>query len=105
MVTAEVVEPLDDGPARPMPGDLTEAPNDWELFVEGSLFGASKVGNPLSRLKSLGLDGIKGPGAWRRPDESRPFASDPMPAVAPAAEPSVAEPAEGPPPDGAGALR
>jgi pilus assembly protein CpaC len=105
MVTAEVVEPLDDGPARPMPGDLTEAPNDWELFVEGSLFGASKVGNPLSRLKSLGLDGITGPGAWRRPDESRPFASDPMPAVAPAAEPSVAEPAEGPPPDGAGALR
>jgi pilus assembly protein CpaC len=92
MVTAEVVEPLDDGPSRPMPGDLTEAPNDWELFVEGSLFGASKVGNPLSRLKSLGLAGITGPGAWRRPDEARPFAADPMPA---------APPSEGPPPDGA----
>ena len=26
MVTAEVVEPLDDGRARPVPGDLTEAP-------------------------------------------------------------------------------
>ena len=101
MVTAELVEPLDDGRERPMPGDLTESPNDWELFVEGSLFGASKVGNPLSRLKTLGLDGIKGPGAWRRPDEARPFAADPMPAAVPAAAP--AEPSEGPPPDGAGA--
>jgi pilus assembly protein CpaC len=105
MVTAELVEPLDDGRSRPMPGDLTESPNDWELFVEGSLFGASKVGNPLSRLKSLGLDGIKGPGAWRRPDEARPFASDPLPAVAPAPEPPAAEPTEGPPPEGAGAPR
>lgn len=105
MVTAELVEPLDDGRARPMPGDLTESPNDWELFVEGSLFGASKVGNPLSRLKSLGLDGIKGPGAWRRPDEARPFASDPMPTAAPAPEASIADPTEGPPPDGAGVPR
>ncbi|MFM9170136.1 MAG: secretion system protein, partial [Phycisphaerales bacterium] len=105
MVTAEVVEPLDDGRARPMPGDLTEAPNDWELFIEGSLYGASKVGNPLSRLKTLGLEGIKGPGAWRRPDEARQVASDPMPAAAPAAEPSAAEPMEGPPPDGAGVPR
>jgi pilus assembly protein CpaC len=100
MVTAEVVEPLDDGRERPMPGDLTESPNDWELFIEGSLFGASKVGNPLSRLKSLGLEGIKGPGAWRRPDEARQVASDPMPAAAPAADPM-----EGPPPDGAGVPR
>jgi pilus assembly protein CpaC len=105
MVTAELVEPVDDGRARPMPGDLTESPNDWELFVEGSLFGASKVGNPLSRLKSLGLDGIKGPGAWRRPDEARPFASDPLPGGAPGPELPAAEPTEGPPPDGAGAPR
>ena len=104
MVTADLIEPIDDGRARPMPGDLTDAPNDWELFVEGSLFGASKVGNPLSRLKSLGLDGIKGPGAWRRPDEARPFASDPMPVPPPAAG-EAAPPAEGPPPDGAGETR
>ena len=102
MVTADLVEPLDDGRERPMPGDLTEAPNDWELFVEGSLFGASKVGNPLSRLKSLGLDGLKGPGAWRRPDEARPFASDPMPSAAPAPDAEGAL-AEDPPPGGAGA--
>jgi pilus assembly protein CpaC len=105
MVTAELVEPLDDGRERPMPGDLTESPNDWELFVEGSLFGASKVGNPLSRLKTLGLDGLKGPGAWRRPDEARPFASDPMPSPVAPAESAAAEPSEGPPPDGAGMPR
>ena len=104
MVTAELIEPMDDGAARPMPGDLTQAPNDWELFVEGSLFGAAKVGNPLSRLKALGLDGIKGPGAWRRPDEARPFASDPMPAAPPAAS-ETAGATEGPPPDGAGMTR
>lgn len=105
MVTAELVEPLDEGRDRPMPGDLTESPNDWELFVEGSLFGASKVGNPLSRLKSLGLDGLKGPGAWRRPDEARPFASDPMPAAEPVSDSATADPTEGPPPDGAGGPR
>ena len=104
MVTAELIEPLDDGSARPMPGDLTQAPDDWELFVEGSLFGAAKVGNPLSRLKALGLDGLKGPGAWRRPDEARPFAADPMPAAS--SDPQDAsEPTEGPPPERAGAPR
>jgi pilus assembly protein CpaC len=81
MVTAEVVEPLYDGMDRPMPGDLHETPNDWELFMKGQLAGAVSVGSPLARLKNLGLEGLRGPGAWRRPDTERVVAADPMPAT------------------------
>ena len=79
MVTANLVEPLYDGMDRPMPGDLHEAPNDWELFMNGQTAGAVAIGSPMARLKSLGLEGIRGPGAWRRPDESRTLAADPLP--------------------------
>jgi pilus assembly protein CpaC len=99
IVTAEIVEPIDDGMSRPVPGDLHKAPTDWELFMDGQIDGAVAVGNPLARLKSLGLQGIKGPGAWRRPDESRVLAADPLPgsdveAAAPAS-PVAAEAAAG----------
>jgi pilus assembly protein CpaC len=81
MVTAELVEPLDDGMDRPMPGDLHQTPNDWELFGEGKLAGATDVGNPLSRLKALGLGSLRGPGAWRRSDDRRVPAADALPPV------------------------
>ena len=89
MVTAEIVEPLDDADDRPLPGDLHQTPNDWELFGEGKLHGATDVGNPLSRLRALGLGSLRGPGAWRRSDDPRspaadvlpPTASDPLPAT------------------------
>ena len=81
MVTAELVEPLDNGSVRPLPGDLHEAPNDWELFMEGSLAGATKAGKPLERLKALGLAGLRGPGALRRPDDARVSAADTYPAT------------------------
>jgi pilus assembly protein CpaC len=81
MVTAELVEPLDDGMDRPMPGDLHQTPNDWELFGEGKLSGATDIGNPLSRLKALGLGSLKGPGAWRRSDDRRVPAADALPPV------------------------
>ena len=84
MVTAELVEPLDDGDARPGPGELHKTPNDWELFMEGKLAGAVDMANPLARLKALGLGGLRGPGAWRRPDEPRVPAADAFP-------PTVAE--------------
>ena len=61
------------------PGDLHEAPNDWELFMNGQTAGAVAIGSPMARLKTLGLEGIRGPGAWRRPDESRTLAADPLP--------------------------
>lgn len=79
IVTADVVEPVDDGMDRPVPGDLHESPNDWELFMGGEIHGEVAVGHPLARLKSLGLSGLKGPGAWRRSDQARVLAADPMP--------------------------
>jgi pilus assembly protein CpaC len=93
MVTAELVEPLDDGDARPGPGELHTTPNDWELFMEGKLAGAVNMANPLARLKTLGLDGLRGPGAWRRPDEPRVPAADafPVASAAPAAEATTTE--------------
>ena len=81
MVTAELVEPLDNGTVRPLPGELHETPNDWELFMEGSLAGATKAGKPLARLKVLGLEGLRGPGALRRPDDPRVSAADVFPAT------------------------
>ena len=91
MVTAEVVEPLYDGMDRPMPGDLHETPNDWELFIKGQLAGAVPVGSPVARLKNLGLEGLRGPGAWRRPDATRVAAADPLPGTdaAPASDASA----------------
>ena len=77
MVTADLVEPLDDGMSRPVPGDLHTAPNDWELFIEGSLNGSVSVGNPAQRLERLGLTGLSGPGAWRRSDDAKSIAADP----------------------------
>ena len=79
IITAELVEPLSDGMQRPVPGALHQAPNDWELFMNGWLSGANDVASPVARLKSLGLRDIKGPGAWRRPDEPRNTAADAMP--------------------------
>ena len=91
MVTAEVVEPLYDGMDRPMPGDLHETPNDWELFIKGQLSGAVPVGSPVARLKNLGLESLRGPGAWRRPDATRVAAADPLPGTdaAPASDASA----------------
>jgi pilus assembly protein CpaC len=90
MVTAEVVEPLYDGMDRPMPGDLYETPNDWELFVKGQISGAVPVGSPVARLKNLGLEGLRGPGAWRRPDATRVAAADPVPSADSANTPTAA---------------
>jgi pilus assembly protein CpaC len=80
IVTADLVEPLDDGMDRPLPGDLHASPNDWELFLEGEIHGEVAVGHPMARLKALGLGGLKGPGAWRRSDQTRILAADPLPA-------------------------
>ena len=79
IVTAELVEPLNNGRALPVPGDLHVTPDDWELFVEGRNEGKIEFGSPLARLESLGLEGLVGPGAWRRPDEKRKPAADRMP--------------------------
>lgn len=81
IVTADLVDPMDDARDRPVPGDLQVRPTDWELFMEGRTSGKIEFGSPLARLRALGLEGLRGPGAWRRPDEPRVAAADAMPTV------------------------
>jgi pilus assembly protein CpaC len=94
IVTATTVEPLNDGMDRPTPGALHQAPNDWELFMEGRLAGANDVVSPVARLRTFGLTDLRGPGAWRRPEDTRVAAADAMPstdATASDAQPAPAE--------------
>ena len=68
LVTATLVEPLSEaGSDIPVPGGLHSPPNDWELYSEGRIEGRSpsKVSSAHSAwLKELGLDQLRGPGAW-----------------------------------------
>jgi len=89
MVTADLVEPIDNAMDRPVPGDLHTAPDDWELFMEGSLSGRLDIGSPKVRLKGLGLDGLTGPGAWKRSDAPRVAAADAQPESRPASTDSA----------------
>ncbi|MBL7215003.1 MAG: type II and III secretion system protein family protein [Phycisphaerae bacterium] len=68
LVTANLVEPLNIDPkTAPMPGMLHEAPNDWELYIDGQLESdePAKLNSiDAEWLKQLGLDQLNGPGAW-----------------------------------------
>lgn len=68
LVTASLVEPLSMATVPPMPGDSDASPSDWELYAEGRLWGErSSSGASFSDQKwmqEMGLDGLKGPGAW-----------------------------------------
>ena len=79
LVTAEFVAPLSDGESRPMPGDLHVAPSDWQLFMKGELHGTVPGQSPRARMTALGLGGLEGPGAWKRANDKRRVASDPLP--------------------------
>ena len=67
LITANLVEPLNQVNSPPLPGLLHVAPNDWELFVLGKIEG--KVPPKLAPvdaqyLRESGLNQLKGPGAW-----------------------------------------
>ncbi len=67
LVTASLVEPMSLGEAPPLPGVTHQAPNDWELYVEGRIEGKEPARiDPASQrwLKEMGLDKLVGPGAW-----------------------------------------
>jgi pilus assembly protein CpaC len=85
IVTAELVEPLD-RVDTPLPGEFHVPPSDWQFFVSGRIGGASVRQSPKARLRDLGLEGLHGPGAWRRTDDARVGAAEdtPTPAAAPA---------------------
>jgi pilus assembly protein CpaC len=67
LVTASLVEPMSLAEAPPVPGFLHSDPNDWEFYLEGRLEGKEPAKIRLQDaewLKKIGLDQLKGPGAW-----------------------------------------
>jgi pilus assembly protein CpaC len=68
LVTASLAEPqsipIEDAP---YPGMTHTPPNDWELYIRGSLEGKTprKIAPVRAqRMEELGLDKLNGPGAW-----------------------------------------
>jgi pilus assembly protein CpaC len=74
LVTPTLVEPLNHVARRPLPGDLHESPNDWELFGRGYLEGGSRDPDKVSNESvDLGkLEELQGPGAWATYYQSEP---------------------------------
>lgn len=82
LVNAELVEPIDSVGGELLPGALHKRPDDWQLFVDGRL--SDSVIAPLppaqaNALRKMGLDKLKGPGAWKRFDDPpTPARPDPV---------------------------
>jgi pilus assembly protein CpaC len=92
LVTALLVEPVNQTVFPPLPGSEHIVPSDWELYSLGRL-----EGGPPPRLstqdaewlKSKGLDRLNGPGAWSTHESSIPLAgTDYKPAATKPADPS-----------------
>ena len=71
LVTAHLVEPLSAAGDVPVPGLTHEEPNDWEFYVEGRLEAhpPSLSEEYRQRLDDMGIDELRGPGAWATYDE------------------------------------
>jgi pilus assembly protein CpaC len=72
LVTASLVEPDSITGTPPAPGFLHSAPNDWELFLNGSIEGkdAKVSAMDAERLREAGLNRLRGPGAWATYEDS-----------------------------------
>jgi pilus assembly protein CpaC len=70
LVTASLVEPMLSASLPPLPGAMHVPPSDWEVYAEGRIEGRPTTIAPAdaTRLKALGLDRLKGPGAWASHD-------------------------------------
>ncbi len=67
LVKATLVSPVGDKPLAPLPGVLDSPPNDWELYAEGRIEGRAPAKlSPADAtwLREMGLDRLKGSGAW-----------------------------------------
>ncbi|MGB2997928.1 MAG: pilus assembly protein N-terminal domain-containing protein [Phycisphaerae bacterium] len=67
LVTVSLVEPVSRPTLPPGPGVLHVTPDDWEFYAEGLIEGKRppKVSEvDAAWLKKLGLDRLRGPGAW-----------------------------------------
>jgi pilus assembly protein CpaC len=66
LVTATLVEPLNDVRSGMVPGETHVTPSDWELYIEGRIDGKTTPLSPVDAqwLKDKGLNRLSGPGAW-----------------------------------------
>ena len=67
LVTAWLVEPMSLASPPPVPGDLHTPPNDWEFFAMGQIEGSTPATLSPAEAKwfqDMGLDELRGPGAW-----------------------------------------
>jgi pilus assembly protein CpaC len=67
MVTAVLVEPMNNAQTPPLPGFLHKEPSDWEFYIGGRIEGKEPArinSADAERLKQMGLDKLMGPGAW-----------------------------------------
>jgi len=66
LVTASLVEPISRDSNLLLPGDTHSDPNDWEFYIDGRLEGVTRQLDPAdsSWLRDMGLNRLKGPGAW-----------------------------------------
>lgn len=92
LVTASLVEPMSTAQRRPVPGALHTPPDDWELYAEGRIEGKAPARiseTDAAWLKQMGLDRLRGPGAWATyevgPARSRSTARPPQTAPQPEA--------------------
>lgn len=69
LVTATLVEPVSYGDRIPLPGDLHEAPSDWNLFINGYIENPEAYAD--DRTDTDGLAQLEGPGAWDSYEEEQ----------------------------------
>jgi len=84
LVTVDLVEATDAQVMPTLPGDDHEAPNDWEFYYEGRLEANTPgrlANSEGAYVNALGLQGLKGPGAWayygQEPARARPTGESP----------------------------
>jgi pilus assembly protein CpaC len=68
LATVSLVEPLSIVGDRPVPGDLHDEPDDWELYANGHIEGRTPDVRSEAHaewMRERGLGNLKGPGAWQ----------------------------------------
>lgn len=67
LVSVSLVEPMSTAHVPPLPGALHSAPSDWELYGAGKIEGtlpAELESVSMLGMTDLGLNQLRGPGAW-----------------------------------------
>ena len=94
LVTASLVEPVSELNLPDLPGGTHTDPNDWQLYLMGAIGGSRPrvAEGDAQSMQSLGLEKLRGPGAWMNHGQTPAFSqarSDEMASVSPAVSPAV----------------